>query len=420
MSDKMYEANDPEWSVILSELRSLRKGSGLSPWKVRRATTLRSVIAAQMSLDVSEISPAQVYEYLIDVLTKLGDSVEARATRNAFALGTTSDQSLMKRRQDFSKSLGRHADTVEIYENHGIDELANRLVSVEGVIEAKTITPKGRVHTPAMDTARSMITQGMAELYALGPRASEVHKFFDRQVMPYLDANVEWLLRRSSKGSDWYEYALRYTFRTKKDLYRIGIVTSVHDCEILMASGIVDDVIKLVGENIDLQEETERITTSCQFIVHDSEHGTRLPLHFQLLPSTERETLLKPMWQSNHGSINIIEVQIPYSSDESTIYEYSQTFDVCVSEHYAYWYSPGLMYLNNITIDFSDFPNREKWKFYVQPFLGPVFPGALGYDTHRYSVAARNWIMQGHGFALMWQEAERSSESADLLTEKQN
>jgi hypothetical protein len=312
----------------------------------------------------------------------------------------------MDRRDEFARQLGRHGDTVEIYENHGIEEIANRLLTFSSYDYEGSKSDVAGMHERRQpdDIARSMITQGMSELYSLGSHASEIHKFFDRQPIPYLDTNVEWLLRESKKGDDWYQYTLKYTFRSKKDAYRIGIVASTHDCEILMASGVVDDVIKL-STNSDRKSEIENIVNACQFIVHDTERGTRNSLTFRELSVNETDTLLGSIWQIDRLQCNVIEVRIPQSDYAvPPVYEYSQTFDVRVDEHYAYWYSPGLMYLNSINIDFSGFPNREKWQFFMQPFLGPIFPGALEPTTYRYSVTARNWIMQGHGFALMWQE----------------
>jgi len=409
VNENLHKTENPRWPALLAELQSLRKGAGLSPWKVRHSSELRTIIALQTGIDAEALSPAQIYEYLINELTSLGDSIEARATRNAFAVNLkTPSQSLMDRRDDFARQLGRHADTVEIYENHGIDEIANRLLTFaaydyEGSRDTTSNTSERKQPS---DVARTMITQGMSELYSLGTHASEIHKFFDRQPIPYLDTDVEWLLQASDKGEEWYRYTLKYTFRSKKDAYRIGIVASTHDCEILMASGVVDDVIKL-NRNSDRKDEIKSIVQACHFVVHDTEHGNRTSLDFRELSSDECDTLLGAIWQIDRLQCNVIEVRIPqFGQGVPPVYEYSQVFDMRTDEHYAYWYAPGLMYLNNITIDFSAFPNKEEWKFFMLPFLGPIFPGALEPTAYRYSLTARNWIMQGHGFALTWQEAK--------------
>jgi len=405
-------------SDLTAELRSLRKGSGLTVWKLSQAPELKALAASQLGLPQDSLPLSQVQAYLVHELEALGEGIEARATRNAFALGQGgSPGNLMERRIRFSTTVGRHPDTIEGYENRGIEELASRLNNAhlqacQVSREAASLSDSG--NEQLLNAARNMVTQGLADLYGLGTHAAEIHRCFSRGHKPYLDANVEWLLLPSRRGDGWYTYQLRYTFRSQRGYYRIGIVASAYDAEVLMASGVVDDVIKLNADHY--EDEIDKVVEGCCFIIHDSEQRTQQPILFRRLDEPAQRQLVEPLWQLSSENCHIIQAEVPPSKGQAeALYECRWSFDLPVNgERYAYWSAPGLMYLNNITVDFSRFPQRSKWRFLLQPSLvSSVFPGGVELaDSDHYTLPASSWIMQGHGICLIWQPA-----APDVITE---
>ena len=395
---------------LINELKSLRKGGGLTSWKLNQAARIRSIIANRIGVDTDSPSLGHVRTYLLQEFTNLGESVEARATRNAFAIGWEHDpQNLVKRRAAFSKRLGRHPDTIEAYENEGIEELAFRLVSHDPVTglspkDGSIATVDGRQIRMAQ-AALNMVGQGLADMYGLGPQAPEILKSLGHGAAPYLDASVECVFLSSPKGPDWYTIKFRYRFKGKRNSYRVGLVTNSHDCEILMASGLVDDAFTLI-DNPNIDNEVLRITSDSHFIFYDQATGSPHPLKFSEITAAARRELLSIIWQIDPDRCRIIEVAIPENGQRSgTLYEYRDSLDVTLDVPFAYWYAPGLMYLNTLTIDVTQFPSRDKLEFYIQPFLGPIMPGGMEPNSDTYSLTANSWIMQGHGVAVAWKQA---------------
>lgn len=397
---------------IIGELRTLRKGRGLTAWKLANVPALRRHISEHTGIDADMLSADQIYSFLTHELERLADSIEARATQNAFGIGSASKHpNLIQRRSAFADQVGRHADTIEIYENHGIEEIANHLLRatqpiVLGNSSLENISQSHESTAKMAQAARNMIVQGLGDLYSLGSHAPEILRTLGKGTSPYLDTTVELTLLPSKRGDQWYNYNLRYLFRTQKSHFRIGIVSTAHDCEILMASGLVDDVIKL-NANQDARSEISLIIEQCQLSIHDADKGTQESFRFHEYSETRRRELLSSVWQLDPTTCFILEAElVEVTNHPSLFYEYRWSFDMPIdNEHYAFWYAPGLMYLNSITIDTSRFPRRNEWNIFIQPFLGPIFPGALEPTKDRYTLAASGWIMQCHGVAIIWHKA---------------
>ena len=393
-------SSPPLREQLIAELQTLRKGGGISLWKLEKVTALRKAIAEQTGISPIELSAAQLHSYLLNELAALGETVEARASRNAFAIGDSEHRgSLMERRADFAAKHNRHIDTIEAYENYGLEEIISRLLSPRPTKDTRNNT---QLAASQEKIAESMVVQGLSGLYSLGARAPEILKTFGHGRSPYLDTTIEWLLLPSHRGADWYTYKSRYTFTTTRKTYKIGVVSSAHSCQVLIASGVVDDVIKFNRES-DIDTELENLLKNCQFIVHSNDPSKQKIVAFSEANATERQEILAPIWQIDTTACRVIQLEIPQGSEPITC-EYRWSFDLRVDEQYAYWYSPGLMYLNTLTVDISQFPGREKYKFFIVPFLGPVFPDALEPIGDNYSLTANGWIMQGHGMSLVWQK----------------
>ncbi len=403
------------YRILQHSFQSLRKGTGLTPWKITKHQELRETIATHAGVNEQELSMQQAYLHVLHTLDELGNGIEAKVTRNAFAVGQEHNPgSLMQRRMYMSKQLRRHTDTIEAYENQGINKVISTL------LEPDNVTNKGFAHSippgqpsnvslpidkvPTNDTiAKNLVIYGLTEIYSLGMHAPEILTCFGRRLSCYEDCTVELAFVPSAKGPSWYTYKFRCTFRSKQLHFRIGIVSSANDGEALLASGLVDDLIKLNGTP-DLDKELEGLLLNCYLIRHNIDKSSQEILRFQEVELNSRRELLNTVWQVNADTCRIIELQPAPSQLDIAFYEYNWSFDLSIDEHYAYWYAPGLMYLNNISVDISQFPGREKWQFYIRPFLGTALPGDMGIVANRYTASANSWLTPGQGVAIIWQE----------------
>ncbi|MET1033483.1 MAG: hypothetical protein ABWX94_03210 [Candidatus Saccharimonadales bacterium] len=422
--EKSRQTIGDQKAALIKELYTLRKGSGLTPWKLDNAVILRAITIEQTGIADNALLASHIQAFLHHEISGLRESIETRALRNAFAIGLEHNpQKLTARRNAFARTLNRHADTIEAYENRGIEQLTNQLMSLENPLYlARRSSPRDDRNAPSSDftttseyqasdlpIARNMVTQGLSDMYGLGARAPEIHKIFRQSESPYLDTSVEWLMIPSARGEDWYTYKLRYTFRMQKERFRIGVSNSVHDLEILIASGVVDDTLKLNGvENLDT--EIPGIIQNCGFMAYNEKKGTRTPLSLKELDADERTKLFEGIWQVDPKSCRILEVELSTNVGRPSAYEYHWSFDMPIDgEHYVYWSAPGLMYLSNLRIDISRFPGRDTWQFSIVPFLGTLPQGSLETNGSSYSVSAGGWIMQGHGVAITWQRPKSAT-----------
>lgn len=105
---------------LVRELKTLRKGRGLTVSKMKYCSALRQ----QLNVPTVQAAITALTEQLI----LLGDSVEARALRNALAIGMSDPGVLVDRRGAFAAETERSIDMVKIYEDRAIDELVEALV----------------------------------------------------------------------------------------------------------------------------------------------------------------------------------------------------------------------------------------------------------------------------------------------------
>ena len=396
---------------LVRELQLLRKGSGLLPWKLPHMTTIRHCIAQQLGVDADTLSMNQMNIHLLYEIDRLGEGEIVRALRNAYAIGQEAlPRSLTKRRYDLALQTKHHPDTIKAYENRAITRLAHRLLSRYSTKPLYQAAKDGRGIIPDYETMQKALqhsaTESLGGLYALGTHSSEILRAFGRNPHPYLDANIECHLLSSERGSEWYTYEFRYQFHCAKEVFRIGVVSSFQDSGVLMASGLFDEVTQL-NEDADLEHEMENIVKNWRFFIYDSKTGNKQSFAFTELSVYSRLELLESVWQVDANNCRVLEVQIP--KNDTSYFELHIRTDLRISEHYAYWEAPGLMYLNTITVDVSHFPDRKKWKFFLKPFLGTAFTGPLESDEDRLSFPAHSWIMNGHGIAIVWQEKSRST-----------
>jgi len=404
----MNKTGNNNESMILTELQQLRKGSGLTAWKLQTVTEVRKAVARQLGVQPTGLAMGQLHAYLLYEINELGDGNRAKALRNAYAIGQEHRPgSLTTRRADFSLQIDRHADTIKAYENQALKQLAHRLATNSVLPAPLTMQSSDAMpvrHSRLEKTLQKSVIEGLGGLYELGSHAPEALRIFGRNDHPYLDANVECVLLPSARGEDWYTLRLRYIFQSTKAIFRIGVTSSVQDCGILMASGLFEEVTKL-NEDADFDREVATLISNCRFVIHDLELGEQQALWFTELDPPMRRELLKDVWQLDTDTCRVIEVHIPEGHRaKPALFELQERCELRVDEHYAFWEAPGLMYLNTLTVDVSQFPAHEKWRFFIKPFLGTTFPDSLEANGDRFTLPASSWITAGHGVAIIWQE----------------
>lgn len=397
--------------LLEAELRLLRKGTGITPLKLEALTALQLCIAQRTGTEARDLSTDQMRTFLLYELDRLGESLEARAIRRAFAIDHQGEPlNLTARRRMLAQQLDRHPDTIESAENRGIKELVRRMVrptTDQKTPRVLTPQPTTTIQPDRMTKAmQAMVAEGLGHLYSVDSHTQELIRCFGRDPYPYMDTSVEWTLLSSDKGSEWYRHRVRYVFRRKKGYFRHAVVASAQDGNALMASGLVDELIVVKPEEQkDFSLQAKNALQHAFIVVHDAEDNIQQTLRYSEIDPLIQQELLSHVWQVDPATCRLFEVQIPPERQKATTtYEYLITFDYPTSEHYAFWYSPGLMYLHNITVDVSRFPNRDTWQFFMVPFFGEVFPGNLEPNGDRFTMPANSWIMQGHGMALTWQQ----------------
>lgn len=112
--------DDDRHRRLVEELQNLRKGDGLTLAKLSQA---RLVVAALTDVR----SPQEALARLVVELDALGEGGKASAVRNALNIDKKPGN-LSQRREDLATSTGKHADTIESYENQGFKELSHRLL----------------------------------------------------------------------------------------------------------------------------------------------------------------------------------------------------------------------------------------------------------------------------------------------------
>lgn len=144
---------------VVAELRSLRKGRGATPDKL-----------------------ARLGEPLFDsAMQALGDSIQARALRNAYGVGMRDPQNLTWRRNTFAVLEERHQDTIEAYENEMIEELATRLLAAEpDSYEVLVVAAIQKGNTYATNVQRN------ADDNRLDNRITEVDAYIGYKTLPAL------------------------------------------------------------------------------------------------------------------------------------------------------------------------------------------------------------------------------------------
>ncbi len=403
----MHNKNTKYHTKVASELRKLRKGSGITLEKTENLVILREITALSMGVDSHGITNSQVYKLLLTEISKLPHTHYYIALR--FALSLTEETknvgTLAARRQLLARSLDKHVDTVIRYENKAINALASILESLKAPASMPDVSAEhpgrleyGRMHGIMRDTAEL----NLSGLLPLGNYAAELVGYLEKSQRPLLDTTVDIKFSPSRRGNNWYRLAVKYTFTGVRSTFRLAVVVDSEDGEQLMMNGLIDEFHKL-NHQIDPTKEIRSIINNSHFIAYHPHHGGQKLFRFYELEQDQIDFLLQSAGKPLKAHCRFIEVTIPREwQAEGIIYEYKSALDLRDDIHYAYWYAPSMMYLKKLIFDYSGFPNVKDWNFVVMPFLGNV-AGESVRNTHSLTVHPNSWIMPGHGIALIWE-----------------
>lgn len=390
---------------IAQELIPLRKGQGISPLKLQDTPTLHRIAAHILAIPVDKLTNNQIYNFLLSELAQLPDNDASIALRNA--LGTHSScKYLSQRRANLASALGKHPDTIEIYENQGINcfaaHLAERDLRTRHSVHESPSAYRQDLEQQAKAT-RDMTTIGLTSHLSLANHGEDLMRYLEMPRRPYLDASVHITLLPSQRRIDWYRFRLSYSFKGIRESFRIAVVLDSTDGEQLMASGLVDDYHRL--DNADnLGRDIKTIIASAKFTMRNPQKKSQKLLRLREMKAEHATQILESASKRPANFCWLLEVVIPTQwQTEECIYEYLSWINLPVAS-VAYWYSPTLMYLKKLTLDFHQFPDADKREFFLLPFLGHA-PGIELREKYMYILNLNNWIMPGHGLVLGWQDS---------------
>lgn len=402
-STKYYHAK------LVTELSSLRKGRGLSPAKMTRCATLREVAARAARADDNGITNSQIHNLLLAEIAKLPHNTPLTALRFAFSLAEEARNldTLQQRRQALAHLLGKHPDTIIRYENQAINDLALHLEELDAATRQKSPVQAGTPVNPNhqhMGIMRDTATLNLSGLLPVANRASELVGYLEQSQRPFLEATVVLKLVSCSRGDDWYRFEMRYTFTGVRSTFRLAVVTDREDGEQLLTRGLIDEFHNInLNDSVDPAQEMRVIMNSARFIAHNHESKSQKLFRLHELDSPQADRLLRSAGGPLKSQCRFLEISIPSEWQNGDItYEYRSAFNLRDDIHYAFWYAPSMMFVKKLVFDYSDFPGVDTWDFIVMPFLGNLV-GESTRNLHSFTAHPNNWIMPGHGIALVWE-----------------
>lgn len=385
---------------LTKELLSLRKGNGINPQKLQNAPLVRSVVSQILHTQADSITNNQVYDFLVKKAGTLPRTNLTLALRYALGVNTPGEK-LAQRRLRLAKTLQKHPDTIERYENKSFALFATTLIeSITTDIPVEVVQKNyAQQFEEKAKATRDITILGLASHLSIGDSAADLMKTLEIPYRPYLNASVNLTFLPSHRGNEWYRFQLVRNFQGARSTFRVAVVLNEEDGELLLNAGLVDDFHKLNTRNP--EREIKTIIATSKFTIRHQK--TKKLLRLRELDPTTTQRLIHATNQPTKETCWLLEVAIPLEWQQpDVVYEHQSVINLRTAEHYAYWYSPGLTHLKKLVVDFSQFPEADKWHFFVQPFLGNV-SGHLNEKQRVFTITTQHWIMPGHGVVLIWQ-----------------
>lgn len=393
------------------ELTSLRKGIGLSPAKLSHKSALREYFAQRMDMDSRSLTGSQVHNALLVEISKLPETASLIALQFAFSIvdQTRGSMSLLARRRLAAQKLGKHPDTIIRYEGRALQDLVAHLEGSSDNAEVYSVSGDALLTqklNAQLEVTRNTAILSLTGLLPVGDKAAKLVGYLERSQRPYLNVEAEVKFLPSARGPKWYRVQVRYSFAGRRSTFRLAVVTNSEDGEQLIARGLVDEFHKL-NDQIDSRLEVRAIINGSRFMAYDPAANSQKLFRFHEIDKSEASRLLQSVGEPIRSQCRFLEIKIPTRWQvEGITYEYQSALNLRDDIHYAYWYAPSMMYVKRLIFDYSQFPGRDSWNFIVMPFLGNVTGESIR-GAHSFIVRPDNWLMPGHGIALMWEPSNQ-------------
>ncbi|HEX6258099.1 MAG TPA: hypothetical protein VFZ48_01310 [Candidatus Saccharimonadales bacterium] len=389
---------------LIQELSPLRKGKGIAALRLHNKPTLRTIAARSLAISPDSLTDSQLYIFLTSELSSMGTDHTIIALQNALGISASHD-TLSERRRHLSALTAKHPDTIERYENEGISKFAAYLAERDLLAPVNNDTsPVSPLYLRELEAqaqaTRTMTVTGLTHHLSLADYGEELMHYLESPRKPYIDTTVHIALLPSSRGSGWYRFRLTYSFCGGRESFRVAVVLNSADGEQLLANGLIDDYHQLHNPT-NPERDIKAIIANSKFMIRNSQTNAQKLLRLRALQTKQAEQVLQSASTPLNDSVWLLHIAVPprWQTEECT-YVYQSLLELQIGS-YAYWYAPTLMLLQQLSLDFSQFPQVDQWEFSLQPFLGHS-PGTVA-EKYVYTLHLNNWIMPGHGIMLMWQ-----------------
>lgn len=396
--------------TLLKELSGLRKGTGLSPGRLRDKPAIRALVSRLTNASASSLTGSQVHAFLLAEISKATHTRNGQALYSALGIDPESADTLSGRRAAMAMLHGKHPDTIERYENKGLAELTDHLLELEQTVQhpsSNQSQPVSSLYLQQLEAqaamTRAATTLILSGLLSLGKRDEEFVRYLETYRQPYLDAIITIKLKSSRRGNGWYRIEVSYNFQGQFSVFRVAAVTNNKDGEDLIKLGLINEFHKL-NDTIEPTREMKAIINSSTLTLYNPTARQQKLLRFKELKPEPAMQLLQSVGRPLLGTCRLLEIAIPSNWEApETVFEYRNALNLREDLQYAYWYAPGLMYVKKLTLDYSEFPNADKRQFKALPFLGHITGDDLISDQRSFTLYPNNWLVPGHGIGLMWE-----------------
>ena len=322
---------------LVRELTLLRKGEGLTPMKLQGKPIIRTISARAAATPIDQLTNNQVYSFLLEELTRLPKTNLVLALHNALGINSVAGK-LAVRRSHVAAQLKKHTDTIERYENQAIHDFGAHLIKRSSIPQYSPPSHSSyylqelEAHT---QTLRTITTAGLSRHLSLEGRGEDLMKYLELSRRPYLDATVHIQLLPSSLGDKWYRFKLHYSFKGKRESFRVAVVLSSADGENLMASGLVDDFHQL-NHFDNPKRDIKAISANSKFIVKNPTANTQKLFRLRELDPKDTALVLRSTSKPLTQPCWILGVDIPreWQTSES-VYEHHSVINLDTEEQYA-------------------------------------------------------------------------------------
>lgn len=205
------------------------------------------------------------------------------------------------------------------------------------------------------------------------------------QRIPWRNCHVHVRLgpEASIPGVVRYRYQLR--FQSIEDRILIGVTEDdlIADYLCSQVTGMTEVIVPGVGRS-----GTE------SFSIYEISNGVR-SRHLEMRPAD-----LPTGIRADAGPVSFY--RSPSTSRDVLEFEFTCLSELNIDEGVTYWTAARSLYLAEVIIDYSAFPERERYLFKLYSTMGVPIRVFNQPDHGIYTIQASQWINPGNGFQMTW------------------